>query len=204
MPGSEFPAIETERLVLRPMEVGDAPAIFTYQSDPEIFRYMSPEPPASVDVVSEGIGKWLALPAEKRRPCWMMVLKGSDRIVGTVSFNQLDPENAAGQLGYEVAREFWGKGLATEAVRAVIDYGFNAMKLNRISAYCWEENRASRRVMEKAGMQYEGTLWEVKYAKGAFQDMRIYALLLSQWRAGPIPCGGRDGAMRGRENGVSR
>jgi len=181
---TEFPAIETSRLVLRPLALSDAPAIYAYQSNAEHYRYMSPDPPVSADVVAEPIRTWLALPAEERRPCWVIVLREIDCVVGTISFNQLDRTNSSGQLGFEVAREQWGKGIGTEAVRAVLSYGFGAMGLNRIAAYCWDGNVTSRRVMEKAGMIYEGTLRQVRYARGAYHDMRLYSQLASEWRTG--------------------
>jgi len=180
---AEFPAIETSRLLLRPMEIGDAPAIHAYWSDPEFHRYVSTEPPASPDAAREMVQGWIALAAEKRRPFWVMVAKESNQVVGTISINVLDLTNHCGQLGYEVAREQWGKGIATEAVRAVLSYGFGTMGLNRIAAYCWDGNVASQRVMEKAGMRYEGTLRQVRYAKGAYHDMRLHARLASEWRA---------------------
>jgi ribosomal-protein-alanine N-acetyltransferase len=74
--------------------------------------------------------------------------------------------------------------MTTEAVRAVLSYGFDAMGLNRIGAYCWEGNMASQRVMEKAGMRYEGTLRQIRLAKGAYRDMRYYSVLAGEWRAG--------------------
>jgi len=184
MTGPEFPTIETRRLVLRPLALSDAPAIYAYQSDTEIHRYMRSEPPASPDVVRENVSRWLALPAEKRRPIWMIVLKVSDSVVGTISFKQLSREDSSGQLGYEVAREQWGKGIVTEAVRAVLSHGFDTMGLNRIGAYCWEGNTASQRVMEKAGMRYEGTLRQLRYAKGAYRDIRFYSVLAEEWRVG--------------------
>jgi [ribosomal protein S5]-alanine N-acetyltransferase len=191
MTGPEFTTIETRRLVLRPLAISDAPAIYAYQSDAEVYRYMSPEPPASADAVAEPIGGWLALPVEDRRPCWVIVLREVDCVVGTISFNQLDRKNSNGQLGYEVAREQWGKGIGTEAVRAVLNYGFGTMGLNRIAGYCWEGNVASRRVMEKAGMTYEGTLRQLRYAKGAYRDMRFYSVLASEWQAKQgVPTGG--------------
>jgi [ribosomal protein S5]-alanine N-acetyltransferase len=73
------------------------------------------------------------------------------------------PEHARAELGYVLSREHWGKGLMPEAVRAVIRFGFGRMELNRIQARCVAENTASARVMEKAGMTYEGTLRESEY-----------------------------------------
>jgi [ribosomal protein S5]-alanine N-acetyltransferase len=146
---------------------------------------MSTEPPASAAVAAEPITKWLALPAEKRRPCWVIVLRENDHVIGIISFNQLSREDHSGQLGYEAAHDQWGKGIATEAVRAVVGYGFDTMGLNRIAAYCWEGNRASQRVMEKTGMRYEGTLRQLRYAKGAHRDMRFYSVLAEEWKASP-------------------
>jgi ribosomal-protein-alanine N-acetyltransferase len=185
VPEVEFPTIETGRLVLRPLEITDAPAIYHYKSDVELHRYMRSEPPASPDAVAEETRRWLALPSESRRPCWVIVLRENDRVVGTISYNQLSQEDHCGQLGYEVSRDQWGKGIATEAVSAAVNYGFDTMGLNRIAAYCWEANTASRRVMEKAGMRYEGTLRQIRYAKGAYRDLRFYSVLATEWKARP-------------------
>jgi [ribosomal protein S5]-alanine N-acetyltransferase len=166
------------------MELDDAPAIYAFWSDAKFHQYVSTEPPASPDVMTEMVKDWIALASEKRRPFWVMVAKEGNRVVGTISINALDLVNHCGQLGYEVAREQWGKGIATEAVRAVLGYGFGTMGLNRIAAYCWDGNVASQRVMEKAGMRYEGTLRQVRYSKGAYHDMRLHSRLASEWRAG--------------------
>ena len=83
---------------------------------------------------------------------------------------------------YELARELWGKGIATEAVRAVLGYGLGTLGLNRIGAYCWDGNVASQRVMEKAGMHHEGTPRQIRFAKGAYRDLRYYSMLAGEWR----------------------
>jgi len=184
VPSFEPPAIETRRLVLRPWELSDAPAIYAYQSDAEIYRYMSPEPPTTPDVVAESISRWLELRAEVRPPNWVIVLKERSCVVGLIGFGHVNREHSGAWLTYEVARELWGKGIATEAVRAVLSYGSDTMGLNRIGAYCWEGNMASQRVMKKAGMQFEGTLRQIRFAKGAYRDMRYYSVLAGEWRAG--------------------
>jgi len=179
MTGPEFPTIETRRLVLRPWELSDAPAIYRYRSDPEIYRYMRPEPPASPDVVAESIRLWSELRPEDRTPMWVIALN-EEGVVGLIGFTRLDRANSSAYLTYEVARQHWGKGIVTEAVRAVLGHGFGTLGLNRIAAYCWEGNMASRRVMEKAGMRYEGTLRQLAYAKGAYRDMRFYSVLAGE------------------------
>jgi ribosomal-protein-alanine N-acetyltransferase len=173
------------------MELGDAPAMYAYRSEAEVYRYMSPEPPASTDAVLESIRRWLELGAEDRPPMWVIVPKETGCVVGLIGFVQLSRAHSAGWLTYELARELWGKGITTEAVRAVLSHGFGTMGLNRIGAGCWDGNLASRRVMEKAGMRYEGTSRQIKFAKGAYRDLRYYSVLASEWKAKPgVPTGG--------------
>jgi ribosomal-protein-alanine N-acetyltransferase len=185
VPEVEFPTIETGRLLLRPMELGDAPAIYAYRSDAEIYRYMSPEPPASLDAVAESIRQWLELGAENRPPPWVIVPRDSGRVAGLIGLDHLNRAHSEGWLTYELARELWGRGIVTEAVRAVLGYGFGTFGLNRIGAYCWDGNVASQRVMEKAGMHYEGTLRQIRFAKGAYRDLRYYSMLAEEWKARP-------------------
>ena len=92
------------------------------------------------------------------------------------------PEHARAELGYVLSREHWGKGLMPEAVRAVMAFGFEKLSLNRIQARCIAENLASARVMEKAGMTFEGTLRESEFIKGAYRDIKLYSILRREYR----------------------
>jgi len=95
-----------------------------------------------------------------------------------------EPEYARASLGYAIAREYWGRGLTTEAVRAAIAFGFDHLSLNRIEARCIAENTASERVMRKAGMSYEGTLRDYVFRKGAYRDYKVYSTLRRERRSG--------------------
>jgi [ribosomal protein S5]-alanine N-acetyltransferase len=114
---------------------------------------------------------------------WGVVLKDSGAFVGTCGMDaDYAPEHARAELGYVLSREHWGKGLMPEAMRAVIRFGFGRMGLNRVQARCIAENAASARVMEKAGMTYEGTLRESEFVKGAYRDMKLYSILRREYR----------------------
>ncbi len=114
---------------------------------------------------------------------WGVVLKDSGAFVGTCGMDAgYAPEHARAELGYVLSREHWGKGLMPEAVRAVIRFGFGRMGLNRVQARCIAENAASVRVMEKAGMTYEGTLRESEFIRGAYRDMKLYSILRRGYR----------------------
>ena len=89
--------------------------------------------------------------------------------------------HARAEIGYALARKYWGQGLMTEAVRAMLDYGFNLLRLNRIEARCDVENIASWRVMEKAGMKFEGVLRQNIFLHGRPRDARMYGILREEW-----------------------
>jgi [ribosomal protein S5]-alanine N-acetyltransferase len=176
------PRLETERLVLRKMTLDDAGAVFAYASDPEVTRYVLWETHRSV----EDSRAFLDLTARKYQgggePDWGMVYKGDGRLVGTCGFVGWSREHARAELGYVLNRSYRGRGLAPEAVRAMIAFGFEEMDLNRVEARCVAENTASARVMEKAGMTYEGTLRQREFLKGTYRDMKLYATLRGEYR----------------------
>ncbi len=177
-----LPELETERLLLRKMRLDDAGAMFAYASDPEVTRYVLWETHRSI----EDSESFLGFAAEGYRRGdfggWGVVLKDSGAFVGTCGIDvDYAPEHARAELGYVLSREHWGKGLMPEAVRAVIRFGFGRMRLNRLEARCIAENTASARVMEKAGMTYEGTLREREFIKGAYRDMKLYSILRREY-----------------------
>jgi [ribosomal protein S5]-alanine N-acetyltransferase len=87
----------------------------------------------------------------------------------------LNRQDRGGGIGYFLARQHWGKGHATEAVFAVLRFGFGALALNRIEARCMPENTASERVMQKVGMKFEGLLRQAMFKDEGFHDVKLYA-----------------------------
>ena len=179
---ADLPELETERLLLRKMRLDDAEAMFAYASDPEVTRYVLWDTHRSIEDTEEFLR--FATEGYERGDFggWGVVLKDSGVFVGTCGLDAgYAPEHARAELGYVLSREHWGRGLMPEAARAVIRFGFVRMKLNRIEARCIAENAASARVMEKAGMTYEGTLREREFIKGAYRDMKVYSILRSEY-----------------------
>jgi [ribosomal protein S5]-alanine N-acetyltransferase len=180
---ADLPELETGRLLLRRMRLDDAEAMFAYASDPEVTRYVLFETHRTVED-SETFLR-LAVEGYERGDFggWGVVLKDSGAFVGTCGVDvNYAPEHTRAELGYVLSRDHWGRGLMTEAVRAVIRFSFRRMELNRIQARCIAENTASARVMEKAGMTYEGTLRESEFIKGAYRDMKLYSILRREFR----------------------
>jgi ribosomal-protein-alanine N-acetyltransferase len=179
---ADLPEIETQRLLLRKMRLDDAEAMFAYASDPAVARHVLWETHRSIED-SESFLR-LAIEGYERGDFggWGVILKDSGAFIGTCGLDAgYAPEHARAELGYVLSREYWGKGLMPEAVRAIIAFGFARVDLNRIEARCIAANLASARVMEKAGMTYEGTLREREFIKGAYRDMKLYSILRREY-----------------------
>lgn len=173
------PRLETERLLLRPLEIADAPAIFEYAKEPNVSRYTLWEPHRSVKD-SESYILDYALPKYRQQvpEPWGIALKSEPgKIIGTVGCFWVSRAAKSMELAYALAEPHWGKGLVAEACRPVVDYVFKEYGLVRVQARCKAENAASARVMEKLGMQQEGTLRKALEHRGRWWDMRVYAVV---------------------------
>jgi len=182
----DLPEIETERLLLRKVSLDDAPDLLSSASDPEVARHTTWEPYDSIEQVRDFLRSVISTYERGEPANWGVTLRESGRLIGTCGFmaDSWIPEYARVSLGYAIAREHWGRGLTTEAVRAAIAFGFDHLSLNRIEARCIAENTASERVMQKAGMSYEGTLRDYVFRKGAYRDYKVYSILRRERRSG--------------------
>ncbi|MBQ2729517.1 MAG: GNAT family N-acetyltransferase [Clostridia bacterium] len=173
------PVLYTERLTLRKMERGDYIDMFDYARLPEVTRYLTWEPhPDKMYTM-----RYLSHVQSKYRCAefydWAIIHSG--HMIGTCGFTTIDEANLCGEIGYVVSPRYHNHGIATEVVSRVIDFGFNTLGLNRIECRYMIGNDASRRVMEKVGMTYEGTLRESMYVKGRYVSVGICSILRSEY-----------------------
>ena len=172
-----MPEIETSRLLLRRMNMKDAQDIFEYSRDPEVARHVLWTAQKHISEAKEYIRYMNRRYRDDLPSSWGIVDKDSGRLVGTIGYMAYSEENASVEVGYSLAHELWGKGLMTEALRAVINYTFDEMDINRIEAQHELDNASSGRVMEKCGMTKEGVLRQRLYNKGKFVDVALYSIL---------------------------
>lgn len=171
-----LPVLETERLRLRELHILDAKAMFEYAQKDDVTRFVLWDSHTSIRQTKQ----FLKLMHEKYLEgnlAWAITLKDSGEFVGTIDFVNLDRTACIAEIGYALSDKHWGKGIASEATQALIDYGFNQLNLERICARCFAENIGSERVMQKVSMTYEGTLRKGIFAKGSYHDLKIYAIL---------------------------
>jgi ribosomal-protein-alanine N-acetyltransferase len=178
-----MPALATERLVLRPFEPGDAPALQQLAGHVEIARNTLSIPHPYPDGAAE---RWIAGHAGQfaadGHVHFAIVPRDSGLLAGAIGL-LVNREHERAELGYWIGVGFWGRGYGSEAARAVVDYGFGVADLNRIFAAHFAHNPASGRVLRKAGLRHEGTQRQVFRKWGEFLDAETYAILRSDWEA---------------------
>jgi len=175
--------LETPRLYLREYTAEDWPAVLAYQSDPRYLRYYEWEKrsPRDVRAFLKKLIEWqTARPRIKFQ--FAVMLRAEDRLIGSCGIRRQTLDAVEADIGYEIAPDLWGQGLATEAARALLAFGFDDLNVHRIWARCVAGNAASARVMEKVGMQYEGRMRENEWFKGRWWDTLIYGILEQEWR----------------------
>ena len=156
----------------------DAEPMFrNWASDPLVTEYLTWEPHRTVEDTRGIISLWIS-EYEKGDACnWAIELKGEAEPIGSIGVVSVDDRVDAAEIGYCMSRAHWGKGLMPEALRAVIDYLFDKAGMNRVSARHDARNPKSGRVMQKAGMTYEGTLRQAGKNNAGICDLVYYAIL---------------------------
>lgn len=175
--------IETERLVLRRFELTDADAMFNnWANDVEVCNFVNFKPHRTIDVTKEVIFKWVNSYSNIEIYNWAIVPKEYGKAIGSISIVEAKNNNLACEIGYAMSKNYWNKGIMTEALKAVMNYLFSEVGYNRIQTRHDTQNPASGRVMEKSGMKLEGTMRQDKLRKNdTFGDRNIWALLRKEW-----------------------
>ncbi|MBQ9264788.1 MAG: GNAT family N-acetyltransferase [Clostridia bacterium] len=174
---SQLPTLDTQRLTLRPLRMKDAPDLFAYASDPEVSRHVLWDTHRSLRDSRQFLRSAIRQYRKGLPGSFAIVLKDSGRMIGTIGFMWVNVEYKSAEVGYSLSRNYWNQGIMTEALRAVIAFGFDELRLNRIEAQHETSNPASGRVMAHAGLRYEGTLRQRLVNKGRYVDVALYAIL---------------------------
>jgi len=158
--GAQSISIATRRLLLRDFREEDWPAAHAYRADPEVTRYMLTMEPESPEQTRAWSGRLIEERQRQPRRWYTLaiVLQAEDRVIGQVSIGpsaEYFPAEGEIGFGYMLHRDTWGQGYASEAARAIVDFGFETLGARQVSAWCFAENRASARVLEQAGLRLE-------------------------------------------------
>lgn len=180
-PFEHFPELETERLILRTIRISDADSMFEIKSDREVTSRYGAEAHESIERTRKWIELVLKDYMEHTVLYWCITMKGDDTPIGSFTLWNLDLKSSCGELGYEMNRAYWGRGIMHEALARVVDWAFAEMGLNRIEACPLSINTPSRNILEKLGFRLEGNLRERIYFNGNYEDQVYYSLLKREW-----------------------
>ena len=172
-----FPALVTERLILRELASDDKPEIFALRSSDTVMKFIARARMETMEEAQRLINRMNAGIGNNELIFWGITLKGAKKIIGTICIWNISERDMRAEIGYELLPEFQGRGLMQEAVNAVLDYGFNSMKLHSIEANINPGNAASIRLMERHHFTREAYFKENVFFDGKFRDTVIYSLI---------------------------
>lgn len=178
---AHIPQLETDRLILRRMLPTDAEDMYDYAHRSDVTRHLTWDPHPNLNYTKEYLAYISAHYAAGDFHDWAVVDREYGRMIGTCGFTRFHCESDCAEIGYVIHPAFWGRGIATEAVGEVIRFGFQRLDLNRIEAKFMEGNEASRRVMEKNGMKFEGILRQSMYIKGEYRNVGVCSILRNEY-----------------------
>ncbi len=180
-PFLDLPDLETQRLRIRRLTMRDAEDIYAYSRDPLVAKHVLWDAQRHVGEAKSYIRAQIRKYRSGEPASWGIELKETGRVIGTIGYMWWQPDNSTVEVGYSLAREYWGKGIMTEALREVLRYTFSTLRMHRVEAQYETDNAASGRVMEKCGMRHEGTLRGRLFNKGRYVDVELYGMLAEDY-----------------------
>lgn len=177
MKSLKVPVIETQRLIIRPITLEDAQDLYEISSNPNVTKYLTYNAHKDLEeskYVIENI--FLKRVEQGIFEPYVVVYKENNKMIGTCDFINYDGHTV--EIGYMYHEDYWGKGIASEALQSVIHVAFNQLNIGRISISHMIDNKASQRVIEKAGFKRIGIERQsLKTLKGTIEDVVVYDLL---------------------------
>ena len=168
------PTLETERLRLVKISPEHAADMYEYSCDPDVTKYLT----WSCHSSEKETERYIKLLQKKYTAGvfndWGLIHKESGKLIGTCGFTSFDHEKNTAEIGYVLAKPYWGEGYAVEAARCVMEFGFENFGLCGYCAKCMEGNDSSMRVMQKLGMCFEGIYKNGMFIKGAYKTIIVY------------------------------
>ena len=177
---TQQPSLRTQRLLLRPFSINDAPDVQRLAGDRDVAANVRDIPHPYEDGLAE---EWIGTHKERFERgeiIFAIALRDTNRLIGTIGL-LIDRKDENAELGFWIGKPYWGKGYCTEAANELVRYGFDKQGLNRIHAFHLSRNPASGRVLQKVGMRREGCLRQSIKKWGVFEDVEVYSILRSEF-----------------------
>lgn len=178
----KFPVLETTGLLLRQLRKSDAEALYGVYSDEETLRYYNMVPHRSVEETAALIRLNQERFAARQAVRWAITRKEEDMALGTCGFHAFDETGQRAEVGYILNRMYWGQGIMSAALEAIITFGFESGALHRIEATVSDDNSRSKAILTKLGFGYEGCRRQRFFFNDSFRDEHNFGLLNEEYR----------------------
>lgn len=172
-----FPTIDLGNYILREKRYEDVEDFFNYYTDPEVNKFILCEMPNNLEEARRELHYWRNVFYQNDGIYFAIAKKDNDQLIGSIGLTTLNSYHSRIELSYDLAKEYWRQGICTKAIHAVIKYGFEQLRVNRIEAFTSTENIPSKNLLLKCGFTLEGTLRQHRYHRGTYVDAHIFSLL---------------------------
>ena len=184
-----LPTLSASRVVLRGLDSRDIPALFAIFSDEETMRYWSSGPLRELAEAEELLDDIREHFENRTLFQWGVARKSDDHVIGTCTLFRFEAEHRRAEVGFALARAYWGAGLMTEALAALVAFAFDSLRLHRLEADADPRNARSIQCLQRQGFRREGYLRERYHLGGEIQDAVVFGLLEPEWRKPATPSG---------------
>jgi ribosomal-protein-alanine N-acetyltransferase len=178
---SEFPVLMTERLCLRQLTQADANNVMVIRGDYQVTRYNIGDAYTDIMQAEALIDNITRMFDNESTLYWGITLKHVDTVIGMIGYNYWNRIDHRGSVGFDLARDYWGRGIMPEALRGILRFGFDRLGLNRVEADASVYNTQSQRTLMKVGFRQEGHLREQYHEADSYHDLLLFALLKRQF-----------------------
>ncbi len=176
-----FPTLTTNRLRLRQLRADDAEALFALRTNQDVIEFMGQEPPQSIDDTHKLIQRMQRTYERRNGIFWCVTLKEEDILIGSCTLFAFNFDFHYAETGYELSTAYWQQGITSEAMSAVLTYGFTELELHRIEADVAPDNTRSKNLLLKLGFTFEGNLRQRYFFRGQYEDEYYFGLLKNEW-----------------------
>ncbi len=178
----KFPTIQLGNVILRDMRMNDSEAYFEYLNNPMVNQFLSDEDiPRTQQEALECVKMWGSLFHNKQGIFWTIADVSNDRLIGSIGLSSWNFYNRRVEISYDIAHDYWGKGIATKALSNVLKLAFNEMMVYRVEARTMEGNAASQHILNKFGFKKEGSLRGYRIIRGEPADICMYSLIRPEY-----------------------
>ena len=176
-----FPEIELEDVLLREQQEEDVADFFCYYADPKVNKFILCDIPSDLESARHELHYWRNVFYRNDGVYFAIAEKKGNHMIGSIGISGYNSYHSRIELSYDLAHDYWHRGIMTRSIAAVVKHGFEVLKVNRIEAFVSTLNEPSKNLLLKCGFVLEGILQQHRYHRGSYVDVYSFSLLRKDW-----------------------